>query len=739
VDTIKWNHSNSKYEIHTTLLTSIEMKDLLMHCIEVRNKINTVISTESHRGPSLHRVFPRTLSVVLRAVWDQLIVEAVPDAAEVTADQFDQRLKEFIAAHATAEDRYDLVQQLRTARKPRTITVQALWYRLREINTYVDWLPGAEPPLTEPQQKQAFYDAMPSKWQERFISAGNSIAALTMAQMVRYFRQQETLAIKREQENSQHQKKDASVRKRTSTGAPKFNGSRKPKDRRSSSTVQQRTTNNSNNRDAKRSRPNPTAGYETNMAESPQENTETAVAAVNDFDMIDMNAGTFECNCIVDNQGTSHHLDSLSFPALQNESLQREFAYSETFVHLCDEAYETGIDEITLNMPSDLNSSLRLRAISVATVESVQNTPSKRPLRVLFDSGSDKTLWNRQSLPKGAMPHSIKNGGSRVTGVHGTECLNQEVLFQGLSFPEFSSTTRVPGPIRATVFDNKDSNYDIILGLDLMILLGIDVKSSTKTVEWQGNVIAFKPANYFGQNFDRSSFESNLSSFTDDPLIAKGATQAGYKSKDILHSKYEAVNTNEVAAQQTHLSASQRQDLAKLFTSFSKLFSGRLGCYPHRKVHLELKEGAVPKACRPYPVPRHHRQVFKDELDRLCELGVLSKCGASAWLFPTFLIPKKDGRVRWITDFRELNKVIKRKVYNLPRIQDILTKRSGYSFFSKLDISMQYYTFELDEFSKNVCAICTPFGNYRYNRLGMGINQSPDVAQAVNQVNRYER
>jgi hypothetical protein len=86
-------------------------------------------------------------------------------------------------------------------------------------------------------------------------------------------------------------------------------------------------------------------------------------------------------------------------------------------------------------------------------------------------------------------------------------------------------------------------------------------------------------------------------------------------------------------------------------------------------------------------------------------------------------IIQKNGRVRWISDFRELNKHIKRKVYNLPKIQDILSHHSGYAFFSKLNISMQYYTFELDDASKDLCTICMLFGNYRYNRLPMGFSQ----------------
>ena len=80
------------------------------------------------------------------------------------------------------------------------------------------------------------------------------------------------------------------------------------------------------------------------------------------------------------------------------------------------------------------------------------------------------------------------------------------------------------------------------------------------------------------------------------------------------------------------------------------------------------------------PVPRIHELMFKQELDRLEYLKVIKKINRSQWGAPTFLIPKKDSTVRFISYFRELNKRILRQPYPITKIQDLLLRLEGFRY-----------------------------------------------------------
>ena len=98
---------------------------------------------------------------------------------------------------------------------------------------------------------------------------------------------------------------------------------------------------------------------------------------------------------------------------------------------------------------------------------------------------------------------------------------------------------------------------------------------------------------------------------------------------------------------------------------------------------------------------------------------------------PYILDSKNDERVRWISDFCHLNKLLKRPCYFLPIIPAIMQKRASFSHITKLDNSMGFYTFELDSHTQQYCVIITSFGFYQYVRLPMGLTNSPDVFQSV--------
>jgi hypothetical protein len=92
---------------------------------------------------------------------------------------------------------------------------------------------------------------------------------------------------------------------------------------------------------------------------------------------------------------------------------------------------------------------------------------------------------------------------------------------------------------------------------------------------------------------------------------------------EILDVKYQKVDVNEVAQQQQHLTQKQRDKLSKLIKKILKLFSGKLGLYPYRKLYLGLVENVKPVHKQPFPVAHAHLDVFLKELNYLVELGVL--------------------------------------------------------------------------------------------------------------------
>jgi len=141
------------------------------------------------------------------------------------------------------------------------------------------------------------------------------------------------------------------------------------------------------------------------------------------------------------------------------------------------------------------------------------------------------------------------------------------------------------------------------------------------------------------------------------------------------------------------------------------LFDGQLGPCHGQEVKLELQEGAKPYHACAHNAPQCHVQTLKAEVERLVKIGVLQKVNHSEWAAPAFIIPKKDGSVRFISDVRELNKRTLRKPHPVPNIKDMLLNIEGFQWATSLDLNMGCYHIRLDPASKQLCAVAPPLAS----------------------------
>ena len=81
--------------------------------------------------------------------------------------------------------------------------------------------------------------------------------------------------------------------------------------------------------------------------------------------------------------------------------------------------------------------------------------------------------------------------------------------------------------------------------------------------------------------------------------------------------------------------------------------------------------------------------VIKKELDAMLDMGVIEESN-SPWASPIILIPKPDGSIRFVIDYRKVNSCTVPDAYPLPRVDDLIDKVGGAKFLSKIDLSRGY-------------------------------------------------
>ena len=87
-------------------------------------------------------------------------------------------------------------------------------------------------------------------------------------------------------------------------------------------------------------------------------------------------------------------------------------------------------------------------------------------------------------------------------------------------------------------------------------------------------------------------------------------------------------------------------------------------------------------------------------------LGVLKVENDSEWGSPSFFQPKpKSNKVKFLSDFRNINKKSNQKPYPRPKIIEMLLKLEGFQYATSLYLNMGYYHIWLSKNASNLCTI----------------------------------
>ena len=317
----------------------------------------------------------------------------------------------------------------------------------------------------------------------------------------------------------------------------------------------------------------------------------------------------------------------------------------------------------------------------------------KKTLLCLVDTGTSSSLIDSEAVDDVITDRQKKRVEWATQA--GEFATHAEGKIEKLQLPEFRTRRDFQHTFQLFKKRKRD-RYSGILGRDFQQALGIDVLNSKRMFSWMGIEVAFKPMGYWSKRF------------MDNFWIEKNEKQECYKNVEILDAKYEIPDLNEIASSQLHLPTEGRDKLARLFEDCTALFQARPGKWKGTPIDIELKEGARPQHSPPYRIPQAHMKALRKEIDRLVQLGVLSPVKEAEWASPTFCIPKKDQTIRLLHDFRRVNKMIKRKPFPLPRIQDTTQQVGTFNFASYLGLNMGYYGMMLNRKAKQICTIVVP-------------------------------
>ena len=180
------------------------------------------------------------------------------------------------------------------------------------------------------------------------------------------------------------------------------------------------------------------------------------------------------------------------------------------------------------------------------------------------------------------------------------------------------------------------------------------------------------------------------------------------------------------------LNFEQEKQLKEVLEKYISLFAQN----PKRPGRTKLTKhqidtgDSVPINLAPYRLSPSERKKISEEVKEMLDNDIICP-SRSPWASPVVLVTKKDGGIRFCTDYRKINAITKKDVYPLPRIDDALDALHKAKIFSTLDLASGYWQIEMDPKDREKTAFICEQGLFEYNVMPFGLCNAPATFQRL--------
>ena len=374
--------------------------------------------------------------------------------------------------------------------------------------------------------------------------------------------------------------------------------------------------------------------------------------------------------------------------------------------------------------------------------------PNGVPLVVLFDSGSSNTFVSRRACSQLGVQAKPSRYRTVRTASGTAEPLGGEVHFRLV----WGRPNRLVTMVNALVMDNMLHGVDVIAGQDFLEAQAVilDFGTSQATIGAYKRLATLRQTEGPSANNEKicekghpeqrpaqvglptAPATPSLSAMQASRDIRAGCPaflcmikqKSGEDSAEGSADSLEHVKHADMAK----VPDAYKDKLKSLLLRYGSVFRDELppGLPPNVLPcpAIPLEPGVTPPFRQRFRLSVFERMELDRQIEDLLSKGLIEPT-SSPFGAPVLFVKKKDGSLRAVFDYRELNRVTVKNRFPLPRIDDLIDSFRGASVFSALDMTSGYNQFRLQDEDVPRSSFTTPTGCFQWRVLSFGLTNAP--------------